>query len=156
MFCHSPFLGLSRFCRLHPPIFEHIRRPLFTGLRMVIPTVADNDSFDGAKSVQPGRRGAQRDVVHRASAATHQMDGFGPPKAGFSRPLDVVMLHLWSTRPRRQACLASSGLWYNTFVGQPVRAHCDRRRVHIKDRLTLFDRNPAPGTIVPGCMCAVG
>ena len=35
------------------------------------------------------------------------MDEFGPPKAGFSRSLDVVMLHLWSTRPRREACLAS-------------------------------------------------
>ena len=45
--------------------------------------------------------------MHRASAATHQMDGFGPPKAGFSRPPDVVMLHLWSARPRREACLAS-------------------------------------------------
>jgi len=31
-----------------------------------------------------------------ANAATHQMNVFGPPKAGFSRPLDVVMLHLWS------------------------------------------------------------
>ena len=28
------------------------------------------DQFDGAKSVHPGRRGAMRDVVHRASAAT--------------------------------------------------------------------------------------
>jgi len=45
--------------------------------------------------------------VYRASAATHQMDGFGPPKAGFSRPLGVVMLHLWSARPRREACLTS-------------------------------------------------
>ncbi|MEP4186017.1 MAG: hypothetical protein ABJL69_05600, partial [Anderseniella sp.] len=49
-------------------------------------------------------RGAMR--VHQASAATHQMDGFGPPEAGFSRPPDVVMLHLWSARPRREACLA--------------------------------------------------
>ena len=59
-----------------------------------------------------------------ASAATHQMDGFGPPKADFSRPPDVVMLHLWSARPRREACLAgkreksvkgvnSQFLWYN-------------------------------------------
>jgi len=65
------------------------------------------DPFDGVKSVHSGRRGAQRNAVHRASAATHQMDGFGPPKAGFSRPLDVVMLHLWSDRPLREACLAS-------------------------------------------------
>jgi hypothetical protein len=53
------------------------------------------------------------------------MDEFGPPKAGFSRSLDVVMLHLWSTRPRREACLASKRenpvkwvnsqvLWYET------------------------------------------
>ncbi len=46
-------------------------------------------------------------LLHLASAATYQMDGFGPPKAGFSRPLDVVMLHLWSTRPRREAYLTS-------------------------------------------------
>jgi hypothetical protein len=64
------------------------------------------DPLDGVKSGRSGRRGAQRDAVHRASAATHQMDGFGPPKAGFSRPPDVVMLHLWSARPRREACLA--------------------------------------------------
>ena len=42
-----------------------------------------------------------------ASAATHQVDGFVPPKAGFSRPPDVVMFHLWSASPRREACLAS-------------------------------------------------
>ncbi len=65
------------------------------------------DPFDGVKSGHSGRRGAQRDAVHRASAATHQMDEFGPPKAGFSRLLDVVMLHLRSARPRREACLAS-------------------------------------------------
>jgi hypothetical protein len=74
---------------------------------MLIPKEVIVDLFDGVKSVQPGRRGAQRDTVYRASAATHQMDGFGPPKAGFSRPLDVVMLHLWSARPPREACLAS-------------------------------------------------
>ena len=34
------------------------------------------------------------------------MGGFGPPKAGFSHQPDVVMLPLWSTRPRRKACLA--------------------------------------------------
>jgi len=73
----------------------------------MIPKELIIDSFDGVKSVHSGRRGAQRDAVHRASAATHQMDGFGPPKAGFSRLPDVVMLHLWSTRPRREACLAS-------------------------------------------------
>ncbi len=36
------------------------------------------DSFNGVKPVHSGRRGAQRDVVHLASAATHQMHGFGP------------------------------------------------------------------------------
>jgi len=53
--------------------------------------------------------GAVRSAIlpYRASAGTHQMDGFGPPKAGFSVPLDVVMLHLWSTRPLRGPCLAS-------------------------------------------------
>ena len=57
--------------------------------------------------------------MYRASAATHQMDGFGPPKAGFSRPPDVVMLHLWSDRPPREACLASkrekSVKWVNNY-----------------------------------------
>ena len=63
--------------------------------------------------------------VHRASAATHRMGGFGPPKAGFSRSPDVVMLHLWSARPWREACLAGKReksvkrvnkyfLWYQT------------------------------------------
>jgi len=53
--------------------------------------------------------GAVRSAIqlYRASAATHQMDGFGPPKANFSSPPDVVMLHLWSVRPRREACLTS-------------------------------------------------
>jgi hypothetical protein len=30
---------------------------------------------------------------------------FDPPKAGFSRPLDIVMLPLWSTRPRGKHAL---------------------------------------------------
>jgi len=62
----------------------------------VIPKELTINPFDGVKSGHSGRRGAQRDAVYRASAATHQMGGFGPPKAAFSRPLDVVMLHLWS------------------------------------------------------------
>ena len=73
----------------------------------LIPKELIIDSFDGIKSVRSGRRGAQRDAVHLASAGTHQMDGFGPPRANFSRPLDCVMLHLWSTRPPGEACLAS-------------------------------------------------
>gem|GEM_PF-12518 len=55
------------------------------------------------------------------------MDGFGPQKAGFSRPLDVVMLHFWSAGPRREACLAgkrdklvkrvnSQFLWYYAMI----------------------------------------
>jgi len=71
----------------------------------MIPKKEIIDPFDGVKSVHSGRRCAQRDTVYRASDATNQMDGFGPPKAGFSSPLDFVMLHLWSTRPRREACL---------------------------------------------------
>jgi|GEM_PF-1284002 len=100
----------------------------------IIPKEVIIDPFDGDKSVHSGRRGAQRDTPYRASAATHRMDGFGPPKAGFSRPLDCVMLHLWSVRPRREACLASKReksvkrvnnyfLWYNsplTFPGSPI------------------------------------
>jgi hypothetical protein len=93
----------------------------------LIPKELTIDSFDGVKSVRSGRRGAQRDAVHRARAGTHQMNGFGPPKAGFSRPLDVVMLHLWSTRPRREAFLTSKReksvkwinsqfLWYYSFA----------------------------------------
>ena len=57
-------------------------------------------------------------LLYRASGATHQMGGFGPPKAGFSRLPDVVMLHLWSPRPRREACLAGkrekSVKWVNS------------------------------------------
>jgi len=52
-------------------------------------------------------KNVRKGIKYRASAATHQMDGFGPPKAKFSRLLDVFMLHLWSTRPRREACLTS-------------------------------------------------
>ena len=89
-----------------------------------IPKELTIDPFDAVKSGHSGRRGAQHDAVHRASAATHQMGGFGAPEAGFSRSPDVVMLHLWSTRPRREACLASKReksvkwvnsqfLWYN-------------------------------------------
>ena len=44
----------------------------------IIPTEEIRDLFDGVKFVQPGRRGAQRDVVHRASAATHRMGEFDP------------------------------------------------------------------------------
>jgi hypothetical protein len=51
------------------------------------------------------------DAMYRTSAATHQVDGFGPPKADFSCPLDVVMLHLWSGRQRREACLDQDDLW---------------------------------------------
>ena len=76
-------------------------------VRVMIPKELTIAPFDGVKSGHSGRRGAQRDAVHRESAVTHQMDGFGPPKAGFLHPPDVVMLHLWSTRPRREACLAS-------------------------------------------------
>ena len=83
-------------CQLLQILFRHL-----------IPKEIIIDLFDGAKSVHSGRRGAQRDAAHLASAATHQMDEFVPPKADFSRPLDVVMLHLWSTRPRREACLVS-------------------------------------------------
>ena len=57
--------------------------------------------------VHSARRGAKRDTVYRASTATTPMGGFGPPKAGLSRPLDYVTTHLWSTRPRRRPCLAS-------------------------------------------------
>ncbi len=39
------------------------------------------------------------DLVDRTSFATLQMDWIGPPKAGFSRFLDFVMLFLWSYRP---------------------------------------------------------
>ena len=55
------------------------------------------------------RLGAERCamLVHRASFATTPMGGMGPPKADISRPLDVVTIHLWSTRPRRRSCLAS-------------------------------------------------
>ena len=86
-----------------------VRFPDSELLVRVIPKEVIIDPFDGVKSVHSGRRGAQRDAVHLASAATHQMDGFGPPKAGFSRPLDVVMLHLWSARPRREACTEQHG-----------------------------------------------
>jgi hypothetical protein len=54
-----------------------------------------------------------------ASAATHRVDGFGPLKADFSRPLDIVMLHLWSGRPKREVCLAGkrekSVKWVNNY-----------------------------------------
>jgi len=63
---------------------------------LFIPKELTIDSFDDGKSVHSGRRGAQPDAVHRASFATHQMGGFGPPKADFSRLPDLVMLHLWS------------------------------------------------------------
>ncbi len=57
-------------------------------------------------------------LLHLASAATHRMDGFDPPKAAFSRSLDCVMLRLWSTRPPREACLTSkrekSVKWVNS------------------------------------------
>jgi len=114
---------LYHICLKNPPA-HHLRgsstnRNDFTGRALIssvgvvyrcecpiIPKELTIDPFDGVKSGHSGRRGAQRDAVHRASAATHQMDGFGPPKAGFSRPPDVVMLHLWSARPWREACLA--------------------------------------------------
>ena len=69
----------------------------------LIPKEVIIDPFDGVKSGHSGRRGAQRDTVYRASAATHQMDGFVPPKADFSRLLDVVMLHLWPDQGAKHA-----------------------------------------------------
>ena len=74
--------------------------------RRLIPKEVGFDPFDGVKSAHSARRGAPCDAVYRASAGTTPMGGFGPPKAGFSWPPDVVMLPLWSTRPRRKACLA--------------------------------------------------
>ena len=44
----------------------------------IIPKELTIDPFDGVKSGHSGRRGAQRDAVHRASGATQQMGGFGP------------------------------------------------------------------------------
>ena len=48
------------------------------------------NQYDGYKSVHPGRRGAPRDVVHRASAATHPGGRFAPPQAGVFCGVDVV------------------------------------------------------------------
>ena len=42
-----------------------------------IPTVLDIDPFHGCKSARPGRRGAQPDAAHRASAATPPAGRFG-------------------------------------------------------------------------------
>ncbi len=44
------------------------------------------EPFDGAKSVRPARRGAPRDAVHRASAATLLEDRFGPPEGRVFAP----------------------------------------------------------------------
>jgi hypothetical protein len=65
------------------------------------------EPLEGAKSGLPARRGALRDVGHRASAATRPEGRFGPPKAGFSRPLDGVTRRLWTASPPRAPCLAS-------------------------------------------------
>jgi len=59
------------------------------------------DQFDGAKSVHPARRGAMRDVVHRASVATPPVGRFGPPKAGFF--CAVALLRFLSDTPHRSA-----------------------------------------------------
>jgi len=48
------------------------------------------EPFDGAKPVCPARRDEKRDAVHRASIATPPASRFGPPKAGFSRPLSAL------------------------------------------------------------------
>ena len=55
------------------------------------------------------RLGAARVAMpgYRPSAGTTPMGGFGPPKAGFARSLNCVMLFLWSARPRRKAYLVS-------------------------------------------------
>ena len=40
------------------------------GRRCLDPIITLTETFDGAKSARPARRGARRDVGHRASAAT--------------------------------------------------------------------------------------
>ena len=59
---------------------------LFVDFLRVIPTEGNNDPYHGSASGRPVARGvrlgAQRDVGHRASIATHPAPRGAPPKAG--------------------------------------------------------------------------
>ncbi len=73
----------------------------------LIPKVVDINPFHGGKSARPGRRGARRDVGHRASAATHPAGRFAPPKAAISRPLTALRPACGGPTPRREPRLVS-------------------------------------------------
>ncbi len=59
-----------------------------------IPDLGNSDSFHGIIAAHSGRRGAQRDAVHRASNATHPMGRYDSPRGpgAFSRPLRCAPL----------------------------------------------------------------
>ena len=72
----------------------------------VIPDLSNSDPFHGIIAVHSGRRGAQRDAVHRASNATHPMGRYDPPEGpdAFSRQLRCAPLVV--PVPRRDTRLA--------------------------------------------------
>ena len=61
---------------------------------LLIPDLSNSDPFHGIIAVHSGRRGAQRDAVHRASNATHPMGRNDPPggPGAFSRQLRCAPL----------------------------------------------------------------
>jgi len=74
--------------------------------QVLIPDLSNSDPFHGIMAVHTGRRGAQRDAVHRASSATHPMGRYDPPEGPgtFSRQLRCapLVVHV----PRRDTRLA--------------------------------------------------
>ncbi len=94
---------------------------------IVIPDPSNSDSFHGIIAVHSGRRSAHRDVVHRASIATHPMGRYDPPGGPGAFSAGYVARRLWymyhgATRalPAEKIApvkwVAVTGIWYNWFI----------------------------------------
>ena len=94
--------------------------------KALISDLCDSDLFHGIIAAHSGRRSAQSDAVHRASAATHLMGRYDPPERPGAFAASRVARRLWYTyHGATRALLAEkiapvkwvavTEIWYNSL-----------------------------------------
>ncbi len=93
--------------------------PLARGFIRLIPDISNSNPFHGIIVVHSGRRGAQRDGVHRASNATHPMGRALFPAGYVARRLWYMYHGATRALPEEKIApvkwLAVTDIWYDTM-----------------------------------------